>query len=98
VGPEAPDHPEAVGSIVFLCHASDMTLSEEQLAGACLGSGAREPQASVAQACLLVPEPWLASLARQELRAGPEGAIDREPKAQGSPQALGRSCDRVRLG
>ena len=43
MGPEAPEPPEAVGSFVFLCHAPDMTLSEEQLAGACLGSGAREP-------------------------------------------------------
>jgi hypothetical protein len=33
---------------VFLCHASDVTLSGEQLAGPCLGSGAREPLASVA--------------------------------------------------
>jgi hypothetical protein len=43
MGPKAPDPREAMGSIVFLCHASDMTLSEEQLVGACLGSGAREP-------------------------------------------------------
>jgi hypothetical protein len=30
-------------------------------------------------------------------RAGPGGAVDREPKAQGSPRAPGRSCSRVRL-
>jgi hypothetical protein len=35
--------PEVTGSFVFLCHAPDMTLLEEQLAGACLGSDAREP-------------------------------------------------------
>ena len=38
-----PELREAVGSFVFLCHAPDMTLSEEQLAGARLGSGTREP-------------------------------------------------------
>ena len=43
VSPKAPEPPEAVGSFVFLCHAPDVTLSEEQLAGACLGSGAGEP-------------------------------------------------------
>jgi len=32
-----------MGSFVFLCHTLDMTLLEEQLVGACLGSGAREP-------------------------------------------------------
>jgi hypothetical protein len=49
-------------------------------------------------ACLLVPAPWLALLAGQELTAVPVGAVDREPKARGSPLALGRRCDRVRLG
>ena len=34
---------EAVGSFVFLCHASDVTLLKEQLVEACLGSDAREP-------------------------------------------------------
>jgi hypothetical protein len=43
VGLEAPEPPEAVGSFVFLCHAPDVTLSEEQLIGARLESGAREP-------------------------------------------------------
>jgi hypothetical protein len=32
-----------MGSFVFLCHALDVTLLEEQLAGVRLGSGAREP-------------------------------------------------------
>jgi hypothetical protein len=40
---EATEPPEAAGSFIFLCHAPDMTLLEEQLAGAHLGSGAREP-------------------------------------------------------
>jgi hypothetical protein len=33
-GPEALEPPEAMGSFVFLCHALNMTLSEEQLARA----------------------------------------------------------------
>ena len=43
MGPEAPEPSEAEGSFFFLCHAPDVTLSEEQLAEACLGSDAREP-------------------------------------------------------
>jgi hypothetical protein len=39
---KAPEPPEAAGSFVFLCHAPDVTLLEDQLVGACLGSGARE--------------------------------------------------------
>jgi hypothetical protein len=42
VGPEALEPLEAAGIFVFLCHAPDMTLSKEQLVGACLGSDARE--------------------------------------------------------
>ena len=38
-----PEPLEAVGSFVFLCHAPDVTLLEEQLAGARLGNNAREP-------------------------------------------------------
>ena len=45
MGLEAHEYPEAVGSFVFLCHTLDMTLSEEQLVGACLGSDAKEPPA-----------------------------------------------------
>ena len=41
-GTEAPEPSEVAGSFVFLCHAPDVTLSVEQLAGAHLGSGARE--------------------------------------------------------
>jgi len=37
-----PEPPEAAGSFVFLCHAPDVTLSEEQLTGARLGSDAEE--------------------------------------------------------
>jgi hypothetical protein len=43
VGPEAFEPSEAVESFVFLCHTLDVTLSEEQLTGAHLGSNAREP-------------------------------------------------------
>jgi hypothetical protein len=39
-----------LGSFVFLCHALDVTLSEEQLVGVYVGSGAREPPASRAGA------------------------------------------------
>jgi hypothetical protein len=42
-GPEAPKPPEAMGRFVFLCHVSDVTLSEEQLIGTRLGSSARDP-------------------------------------------------------
>ena len=42
-GLEAPEPLEAKGRFVFLCHALDVTLSEEQLVGARLGSNAREP-------------------------------------------------------
>ena len=42
-GPKALEAREAMGSFVFLCHALDMTLSEEQLVGARLGSDAKEP-------------------------------------------------------
>jgi hypothetical protein len=41
-GLEAPEPTEAAESFVFLCHALDVTLSEEQLVGACFGSDARE--------------------------------------------------------
>jgi hypothetical protein len=43
MGPEALEPPEAAGSFVFLCHASDVTLLKEQLVGARLGRNAREP-------------------------------------------------------
>ena len=43
MGLEAHEPLEAVGSFVFLCHALDVTLSKEQLAGPRLGSGAEEP-------------------------------------------------------
>jgi hypothetical protein len=43
MGLEAPEPPMAVKNFVFLCHTPDMTLLEEELAGAHLGSGAREP-------------------------------------------------------
>jgi hypothetical protein len=43
MGLKAPEPSEAMGSFVFSCHTLDMTLSEEQLVGACLGSNAREP-------------------------------------------------------
>ena len=43
MGSEALEPPEAAGSFVFLCYTPDVTLPEEQLAGACLGSGARKP-------------------------------------------------------
>ena len=43
MGPEAPEPLEVVENFVFLCHAPDVTLSEEQLVGVRLGSGAREP-------------------------------------------------------
>jgi hypothetical protein len=43
MGPKGPEPPEAVESFVFLCHIPDMTMLEEQLAEARLGSGAREP-------------------------------------------------------
>jgi hypothetical protein len=44
MGSEAPKPLEATGSFAFLCHAPDVTLSEEQLVGARLGSDAKEPQ------------------------------------------------------
>ena len=43
MGLEALEPLEAMGSFVFLCHALDVTLLEEQLVEACLGSDAREP-------------------------------------------------------
>jgi hypothetical protein len=43
MGSEAPEPSKAMESFVFLCHTLDMTLLEEQLAEAHLGSGAREP-------------------------------------------------------
>jgi hypothetical protein len=43
VGPKVLEPPEVVGNFVFLCHIPDMTLSEEKLAWAHLGSSAREP-------------------------------------------------------
>jgi hypothetical protein len=43
MGPEALEPPEAMRSFVFLCHAPNMTISEEQLVGSCLRSDAREP-------------------------------------------------------
>ena len=43
MGPEAPEPPEVAGSFIFLCHALDVTMSEEKLAGARLGSDAWEP-------------------------------------------------------
>jgi hypothetical protein len=43
MGLEAPEPPKDVRSFIFLCHAPNVTLSEEQLARARLGSSAREP-------------------------------------------------------
>jgi hypothetical protein len=43
VDPKALEPSKAMESFIFLCHALDMTLSEEQLVGARLGSDAREP-------------------------------------------------------
>ena len=43
MGLEAHEPQEAVGSFVFLCHAPEVTLSEEQLVGPHLGSGTEEP-------------------------------------------------------
>jgi hypothetical protein len=43
VGFETPEPLGTTGSFVFLCHAPNVTLSEEQLVGACLGSDTREP-------------------------------------------------------
>jgi hypothetical protein len=75
---------------VFLCHAPDVTLSEEQLAGARFGSVAGEPPGIGSPgACLLVPGPWLASVARQEPKARRGGSVDQVPRARGSPRALG---------
>jgi hypothetical protein len=42
VGLEAREPLEAVESFIFLCHAPDVTLSEEQLAGLRLGSSVEE--------------------------------------------------------
>ena len=82
MGPEAPEPPEAMGSFVFLCHAPDVTLLEEQLVGPCLGSDVGEPPSiSSLGPCLLVLGPWLASLARQEPRARCGDVIDQVPKA-----------------
>jgi hypothetical protein len=43
LGPTSPRPWRLRESFVFLCHAPNMTLSGEQLAGPCLGSGAGEP-------------------------------------------------------
>ena len=43
MGPKTPEPPKATVTFVFFCHTLDVTLSEEQLAGARLRSGAREP-------------------------------------------------------
>jgi hypothetical protein len=43
MGSKAPKPPKAARSFVFLCHAPNVTLSEEQLAGACPRSDTREP-------------------------------------------------------
>ena len=51
MGLEAPEPPEAMESFVFLCHAPDMTLSEEQLVGARLGSDAKDPLGIVRLLC-----------------------------------------------
>ena len=44
MGLEASEPLEVMESFIFLCHAPNVTLSEEQLVGARLGSGAMEPQ------------------------------------------------------
>jgi hypothetical protein len=43
MGSEAPEPSKVAESFVFLCHTLDVTLLEELLAEARLGSGAREP-------------------------------------------------------
>jgi hypothetical protein len=89
MGSEAPEPSKAAGSFVFLCHSPDVTLSEERLVGACLGSGAKEPPGISGLGLSSCVQTLLASIAGREPRAGPRGAVNREPKARGSPQALG---------
>jgi hypothetical protein len=75
-----------LGSFVFLCHAPDVTLSEEQLAGARLGR--------VTRASSGIGSPGLASCARALAgvvsRTGAKGqhgdVVDQVPKARGSPK------------
>jgi hypothetical protein len=86
VGPEAPEPPRGHGKLCLLVScpgcdpvrgAVDKGMPWEQHHEAL---GHRLPRA-----CLLVPGPWLASLAKQEPRVRTGDAIDQEPKAQGSP-------------
>jgi hypothetical protein len=92
VGPEAPEPPEAVGSFCLLVLRPGHDPVRGAVGRARLESGAREPLGIGSPSlCLLVPGPWLASLAGQEPRARPEGAVDQEPKARGSPRAPGGS-------
>jgi hypothetical protein len=82
-----------------LCHAPDVTLSEEQQIGARLESVAGEPLGIGSPgARLLALRPWLASVAGQEPNAWRSGVVDRVPRARGSPQALGQRCLELRLG
>lgn len=74
-----------------MCHALDMTLSEEQLAGTCLENLVGEPSGIGSPGgCLLVLGPWLALVAEHERKAGCDGDVDRVPRdCGGSPRALG---------
>jgi hypothetical protein len=61
--PLSPRRP--LGGFVFLCHTLDMTLSERQLARARLRSITGEPPSvGSLRPYLLIPGPWLASVAR----------------------------------
>jgi hypothetical protein len=86
VGPKAPEPPEAAESFVFLCHVPNMTLSEEQLAGARLGSDARKPLGIGSLG--LVSYAW--ALADIVSRAGAKGRARRcrRSGAQGSRKPL----------
>ena len=99
VGPEAPEPLEAKGKLCILvsCPVCD------PVGGAVGRAMPREwregaPEHWWLGACLLAPGPWLASLARQEPRAGPGCAVDREPRARASPRAPGGGHGQVKLG
>jgi hypothetical protein len=98
VGLEAPKSLEAAGKLCLLM-SRPMRDLVRKVAGNAMPKGQHQetPEHRWLRACLLMPRPWLASLAIQEPRVRLGCAVDQELKAQASPHAPGGGCGQVRL-
>jgi hypothetical protein len=99
VGPEALQPPKAAGELCLLVSRPGHDPIGGPAGMVHLGSVTGEPPGiGSLSACLLVPGPWLASVAGLEPKAGHRGAVDRVPRARSSPRASGQRRRRVKVG